>query len=126
MSQQIETDGTDAAVDAVGGGMEKKAIGNFAGAGKIVSYSISKELSVTVTANTTGDGAWTFKGIKNGDLEIMGSIIGGKWKAVCFCKFIRNGIVSRANRLNHLHHRNKTDAAPADSMPISTEDRTYD
>lgn len=126
MSRQIETDGTDSAADAVGGGMEKKAIGYFAGAGKIVSYSISKELSVTVTAHTTVDGVWTFKGIKNGDLEIIGSITGGKWKAVCFCKFIRNGIVSRANRLNHLHHRNKADAAPADSTPISTEDRTYD
>ena len=126
MSQQSETDGTDAASDAAGGGMEKKAIGNFAGAGKIVSYSIDKELSVTVTAHKAGDGLWAFKGIKNGDLEIMGTIIGGKWKASCICKFIRNGIVSRANRLNHCHHRNKADAAPADSMPISTEDRTYD
>ena len=86
---------------------EKKAIGNFAGQGKVVSYAIDEMYAVTVTANTTGDGAWLFKGIKNGETEIIGTIIGGKWKAMQYCKFIRNGIVSRANRLYHAHHKAK-------------------
>ena len=86
---------------------KKKAIGNFCGAGKVVSYAIDEMYAVTVTANTTGEGAWTFKGIKNGETEIIGTILGGKWKAMRYCKFIRNGIVSRANRLYHAHHKAK-------------------
>ncbi len=95
------------APEMVGGGEpdEKKAIGNFAGVGKVVSYAIGRDMTVTVTANTTGDGAWMFKGIKNGETEIIGTVIGGKWKAMQYCKFIRNGIVSRANRLYHAHHK---------------------
>ena len=90
---------------------KKKAIGNFAGAGNVVSYAIDEMYAITVTANTTGDGAWMFKGIKNGETEIMGTILGGKWKAMQYCKFIRNGIVSRANRLYHGHHKSKKAAA---------------
>ena len=94
-------------------GEKKKAIGNFAGAGKVVSYAIDEMYAVTVTANTTGNGAWMFKGIKNGETEIIGTIIGGKWKAMQYCKFIRNGIVSRANRLYHAHHKTKAASALA-------------
>ena len=86
---------------------KKKAIGNFAGAGKVVSYAIDEMYAVTITASTTGVGLWTFKGIKNGETEIIGTILGGKWKAMRYCKFIRNGIVSRANRLYHAHHKAK-------------------
>ena len=101
---------------------KKKAVGNFAGAGKVVSYAIDEMYAVTVTANTTGDGAWMFKGIKNGETEIIGTIIGGKWKAMQYCKFIRNGIVSRANRLYHAHHKaKKAAAALADARPDGTE-----
>ncbi len=81
--------------------LEKKAIGNFAGAGKVISYAISRDMAVTVTASTVGDGTWNFKGTKDGRTMIEGSIFGGKWKALQYCKFIRNGLVSRANRLGH-------------------------
>ena len=80
---------------------EKKAIGNFAGQGKVVSYAIGRDMAVTVTASTTGDGLWNFKGTKDGHTMIIGTVFGGKWAAVRYCKFIRNGIVSRANRLGH-------------------------
>ena len=89
------------------------AIGNFTGKGKVVSYAIDEMYAITVTASRTGDGVWTFKGIKDGETEIMGTILGGKPKAMRFCKFIRNGIVSRANRLYHCHHKTKAAAALA-------------
>lgn len=97
----------ESAESAEGEEFEKKVIGNFAGVGKVVSYAIDKMYAVTVTANTTGDGVFTFKAIKNGETEIIGTILGGKWKAMQYCKFIRNGIVSRANRLYHAHHKAK-------------------
>jgi len=80
---------------------EKKAIGNFAGVGKVVSYAIDRDKAVTVTASTCGDGTWNFKGTKDGRTMIEGSIFGGKWQAIQYCKFIRNAIVSRANRVGH-------------------------
>lgn len=84
---------------------EKKAIGNFAGQGKVTSYAIDRDMAVTVTAKMIGDRVWEFKGIKNGDTFITGSVFGGKWQAMQYCKFIRNGIVSRANRVK-THHKN--------------------
>lgn len=84
---------------------DRKAIGNFAGQGKVTSYAIDRDMAVTVTAKMIGDRVWEFKGIKNGDTFIMGSVFGGKWQAMQYCKFIRNGIVSRANRVK-THHKN--------------------
>ena len=86
---------------------EKKAIGNFAGVGKVVSYAIDEDAAVTVTARTTDGRIWMFKGIRNGEMAIMGTILGGRGTAKRYCKFIRNGIVSRANRLYHAHHKAK-------------------
>ena len=87
---------------------EKKAIGNFAGVGKVVSYAIGRDMTVTVTARTaTGNGDWFFEGIKDGKIVISGCIFGGKWAAAQYCKFLKNGIVSRANRLYHAHHKAK-------------------
>jgi len=82
---------------------EKKAIGNFAGQGKVVSYAIDRDMTVTVTAKMIGDRVWEFKGIKNGDTLITGSVFGGKMQAMQYCKFIRNGIVSRSNLLKTKH-----------------------
>ena len=92
---------------------EKKAIGNFTGERNVVSYAIDEMYAITVTASTTGDGVWSFKGIKNGETEIMGTILGGKWKAMQYCKFIRNGIVSRAKKVWKNHHRRAEMAAAA-------------
>ena len=98
---------------------EKKAIGNFAGAGKVVSYAISRDMTVTVTARTAGEGEWVFEGIKDGKLVIEGNILGGKWAAAQYCKFLRNGIVSRAKKVWKNHHRRaeKAAAALADARP---------
>ena len=91
---------------------EKKAIGNFAGVGKVVSYAISRDMTVTVTARTvTGNGDWFFEGIKDGKIVISGSIFGGKWAAAQYCKFLRNGIVSRAKKVWKNHHRRLKEAA---------------
>ncbi len=78
---------------------EKKAIGNFAGRGKVVSYAICRDKAVTVTATLFDEKKWRFKGIKDGEALIYGHILGGKYQAMQYCKFIRNGIVSRANRV---------------------------
>ena len=90
---------------------EKKAIGNFAGVGKVVSYAIGRDMTVTVTARTAGEGEWVFEGIKDGKLVIEGNILGGKWAAAQYCKFLRNGIVSRAKKVWKNHHRRLKEAA---------------
>ncbi len=90
---------------------EKKAIGDIAGVGKVVSYAIDKNSAVTVTASTVGDGLWNFKGTKDGHTMIEGRIFGGKWKTKQYCSFIRNGIVSRAMR--HARRAEKAAAALA-------------
>ena len=90
---------------------EKKAIGNFAGVGKVVSYAIGRDMTVTVTARTAGEGEWVFEGIKDGKIVISGSIFGGKWAAAQYCKFLRNGIVSRAKNVWKNHHRRLKEAA---------------
>lgn len=92
---------------------EKKAIGNFAGVGKVVSYAISRDMTVTVTARAAGEGEWVFEGIKDGKLVIEGIIDGGKWAAAQYCKFLRNGIVFRAKKLWKNHHRRAEKAAAA-------------
>ena len=92
---------------------EKKAIGNFAGVGNVVSYAIDKNSAVTVTARTTDGRTWMFKGIKNGETAIMGTILGGKWQASQYCKFIRNGIVSRAKKVWKNNNRRAEKAASA-------------
>lgn len=91
---------------------EKKAIGNFAGVGKVVSYAIGRDMTVTVTARTaTGNGDWFFEGIKDGKIVISGCIFGGKLAAAQYCKFIRNGIVSRSKKVWKNHHRRLKEAA---------------
>ena len=90
---------------------EKKAIGNFAGVGKVVSYAIGRDMTVTVTARTAGEGEWVFEGIKDGKLVIEGNILGGKWAAAQYCKFLRNWIVSRAKKVWKNHHRRLKEAA---------------
>ena len=101
------------APEMVGGGDpdEKKAIGNFAGQGKVVSYAIGRDMTVTVTARTVGEGEWVFEGIKDGKLVIEGNILGGKWAAAQYCKFLRNGIVSRAKNVWKNHHRRLKETA---------------
>lgn len=107
----------------VGEPEEKKAIGNFAGVGKLVSYAIDDNLAVTVTARTTDGRIWMFNGIKQGETVIMGTILGGRATAALYCKFIRNGIVSRFMKIkqNHTRRAEKAAAALADARPDGTE-----
>ena len=102
---------------------KKKAVGNFAGAGKVVSYAIGRDMTVTVTANAAGQGAWSFKGIKDGETMIIGSIFGGKRMAMQYCRFLRNGIVSRAKKVWKNHHReNKGEDSPAETQSRREEE----
>ena len=92
---------------------EKKAIGNFAGGGKVVSYAIDENFAVTVTARTNDGRIWMFNGIKNGETAIMGTILGGKATAMRYCKFIRNGVMSRLMKIKQNHARRAEKAAAA-------------
>lgn len=91
----------------------KKAIGDFAGVGKVVSYAIDENIAVTVTARKADGRIWMFKGIKQGETVIMGTILGGRATAARYCKFIRNGIVSRFMKIKRNHTRRAEDAAAA-------------
>lgn len=93
---------------------EKKAIGNFAGAGKVVSYAIDENFAVTVTARMADSRTWSFRGIKNGETVILGSIRGGGATAEKYCQFIRNGIVSRLMKIKQNHARRAERAARSD------------
>lgn len=96
---RMEPQGDSPAESADSAEPEKKAVGNFAGQGKVVSYAICRDMAVTVTATLFDKKMWRFKGIKDGEALIYGHILGGKYQAMQYCKFIRNGIVSRANRV---------------------------
>ena len=98
---------------------EKKAVGNICKPGKCISYAIDKRFCVTVTAAQEGrEDEWSFDGVKDGVTVIHGTILAGRWGANHYCKFIRNGIVSRANRIikNRAHRK-----AKAKSLELGAE-----
>lgn len=98
---------------------EKKAIGNICKPGKCISYAIDKRFCVMVTAAQEGrEDEWSFDGVKDGVTVIHGTILAGRWGANHYCKFIRNGIVSRANRIikNRAHRK-----AKAKSLELGAE-----
>ena len=104
---------------------KRKAIGNFAGDGKVVSYAIDDRFAITVMAKHLDSGLamWEFRGSKDGLCVINGYINGGKWAAMNLCKFIRNGIVSLADRLKRRHakRREKAASAPAGAPSDAAE-----
>lgn len=79
---------------------KKGNVGNIVTADTIMSYSCTFGKTVCVSAWKNTESLWDFEGVINGDLVIRGEIIGGKWKAAQYAKFIRNGLLSRANRRN--------------------------
>ena len=76
----------------------KNIVGNIVTADTIMSYSCTHGKTVCVSARKNTESLWDFEGVINGELVIRGEIIGGKWKAANYAKFIRNGLLSRANK----------------------------
>jgi hypothetical protein len=77
---------------------KKGEVGNIVTADTIMSYSCTFSKTVCVSARKNTESLWDFEGVCNGELVIRGEIIGGKWKAAQYAKFIRNGLLSRSNR----------------------------
>ena len=77
---------------------KKGDVGNIVTADTILSYSLTHGKTVCVSARKDGESLWEFEGVANGELVIRGEIYGGKWKAAQYVKFIRNGLLSRANK----------------------------
>lgn len=77
---------------------KKGDVGNVVTADTILSYSLTHGKTVCVSARKDGESLWEFEGVANGELVIRGEIIGGKWKAAQYAKFIRNGLLSRMNK----------------------------
>lgn len=75
-----------------------KNVGNIVTENTIMSYSCTFGKTVSVTARIEGEDVWKFEGIVNGEKTIEGLVYGGKWRASVYCKFIRNGLLSRANK----------------------------
>lgn len=79
-------------------GSKKGDVGNIVTADTIMSYSCTHGKTICVSARKNTESLWDFEGVINGELVIRGEIYGGKWKAARYAKFIRNGLLSRANR----------------------------
>lgn len=109
-AEQVKGEGEDLNLNP---NLEKKAIGVIAGKGKVVCYAIDADFAVIVTARTTDGRTWMFKGIKNDRTAIMGTILGGRDTAKRYCRFIRNGTVSRLMKLKQNHARRAEKAASA-------------
>ena len=77
---------------------KKGGVGNIVTADTILSYSLTHGKTVCVSARKNTESLWEFEGVANGELVIRGEIIGGKWKAAQYAKFIRNGLLSRMNK----------------------------
>ena len=77
---------------------KKCRVGNVVTADTILSDSLTHGKTICVSARKDGESLWVFEGVANGELVIRGEIIGGKWKAARYAKFIRNGLVSRMNK----------------------------
>lgn len=77
---------------------KKGDVGNIVTADTILSYSLTHGKTVCVSARKNTESLWEFEGVANGELVIRGEIIGGKWRAAKYAKFIRNGLLSRANK----------------------------
>lgn len=77
---------------------KKSGVGNVVTADTILSYSLTHGKTVCVSARKNTESLWEFEGVANGELVIRGEIIGGKWKAAQYAKFIRNGLLSRMNK----------------------------
>lgn len=75
-----------------------KNVGNIVTENTIMSYTCTFGKTVSVTARIESEGVWKFEGIINGEKTIEGLVYGGKWKASTYCKFIRNGLLSRSNK----------------------------
>lgn len=76
-----------------------KTVGNIVTADTIMSYSLSYGHVVTVSGKQDAErDLWEFAGTIDGKVVIRGEVLGGKWRASTYLKFVRNGLLSRARR----------------------------
>jgi len=64
----------------------------------IIAYSYADGLDIRCTAGKLQDNLWSVNLVSNGLTVLRASIIGGRWRAVTLCRFLRNGMVSRRMR----------------------------
>ena len=83
------------AVSKIGGGN----VGISVKSGRIAAWAIQGGRSVLVVGRLAPDGSgWPFAGWLDGKEHIAGVIVGGRYRAARYVRFIRNGIVSQAFR----------------------------
>ena len=63
-----------------------------------MAWSMTDGLEVLCQARKVKDGEWSIEGRSRGRLFIFATVFGGKWRAVRYMEYIRNGMVSRAMR----------------------------
>ena len=65
----------------------------------IIAWAVPGGRAVIVAASPMADGSgWMFAGWLDGKEHIAGVIVGGRYRAARYVRFIRNGIVSQAFR----------------------------
>lgn len=84
-------------------GNERGKVGNAVQEDSILSYAAKDGKCIVVTARRAGEGAWMVRGESHGELRVMASVFGGRWFAAEVCRYLRNGLMSRADR----HRRKK-------------------
>lgn len=78
---------------------KKGGVGNLTTDDTIMSYSMTFGHVVTVSATLDAERElWEFAGTIDGKVVIRGEVLGGKWRAARYLKFIRNGILSNIRR----------------------------
>ena len=72
-----------------------------------MAWSMTNGLEILVQARKVKDGVWSIEGRSRGRLFIFATVFGGRWRAARYMRFIRNGMVSRANKLKNNTNRRK-------------------
>lgn len=81
-----------------------------------MSLAVMDNIAVFVVAREEEQEEWRFIASKNGEAVMEGTIHGGKNAAARYVKFVRNGVMSRAQKVRRNHQRRKTkEAADADT-----------
>lgn len=80
-----------------------------------MAWSMTDGLDILVSARKVKDGVWSIEGRSHGRLFISATVFGGKWRAVRYLEFIRNGMVSRAMRRKNNPNRRKAEGSPENS-----------
>lgn len=78
--------------------LKKKEVGCLHNEKQVTQYSFTFDRSIIVNAVKVREQEWRFIGTLDDNKVIEGIVTGGKRKAMKYTKFIRNGILSLANK----------------------------